>query len=72
MLVNIVDSFVRKKLTYLLVNNYESTYEKLLSYNCFSIRNQNIHCLATGIYKVERFQKKNYFKDQYTVAYISL
>ena len=44
-------------------NDYESTYEELLSHNnCFSIHDQNIHYLAAEIYKAAndlsgRFQK---------------
>ena len=43
-------------------NDYESTYEELLSHNnCFSIHHQNVHRLAAEIYKVakeiRRFQK---------------
>ena len=54
-------------------NDYESTYEELLSHNnCFSIHNQNIHCLAVQIYKVLMIclgDFKNFFdfKDKYTV-----
>ena len=34
-------------------NDYESTYEELLSHNiCFSIHDQNIHLLANEMYKV--------------------
>ena len=34
-------------------NDYESTYEELLVNNdYFSIHDQNIHCLATKIYKI--------------------
>ena len=58
-----------------LVNNdYESTYEKLLSkYNPFSIRDQNINRLAAKIYKasndlsVRDFKHLFSFKDQYAL-----
>ena len=55
-------------------NDYESTYEGLLSHNnCFSIHDQNIHRLATEIYKVANdlsvgdFKNLFDFKDQYTL-----
>ena len=58
-----------------LVNNdYESTYEKLLSkYNPFSIRAQTITRFAAKIYKasndlsVRDFKHLFSFKDQYTL-----
>lgn len=58
-----------------LVNNdYESTYEKLLSkYNPFSIRDQNINRFAAKIYKasndlsVRDFKHLFSFKDQYAL-----
>ena len=53
-------------------NDYESTYEELLSdNNCFSIHDQNIHSLATEIYKVANdpsvgdFKNLFDFKDEY-------
>ena len=58
-----------------IVNNvYESTCEKLLSRNnCFSVHYQNIHGLATEIYKVANdlsvgdFKNLFDFKNKYTV-----
>ena len=55
-------------------NDYESTYEELLSHNnCFSIHDQNIYRLATIIYivaddlSVGDFKNVFDFKDQYTL-----
>ena len=55
-------------------NNYESTYEELLSHNnCFCIHDPNIHCLATEIYKVANdlsvgdYKNLFVFKDQYSL-----
>ena len=55
-------------------NDYESTYEELLSHNnCFSIHDLNIHCLAAEIYKVANdlsvgdFKNLFNFKDKYTI-----
>ena len=55
-------------------DDYESTYEEFLSHNnCFSIHDQNVHCLAAEIYEVANDLSmgdlKNLvgFKDKYTV-----
>ena len=55
-------------------NNFESTYEELLSHNnCYSIHDQNIHRLTTEIYKVANdlsvgeFRNLFDFKDKYTL-----
>ena len=55
-------------------NDYESTYEELLSHNnCFSIHDQNIYRLATIIYRVADdlsvgdFKNVFDFKGQYTL-----
>ena len=57
-----------------IVYDYERTYEELLSHaNSFSIHDQNIHCLATEIYKVANdlsvgdFKNLFDFKDKYTL-----
>ena len=56
------------------IYDYESIYEELLSHNdCFSIHDQNIHCLATEIYKVATdlsvgdFKNLFDFKDKYSL-----
>ena len=58
----------------IVYNDYETTYEELLSHdNSFSIHDQNIHCLATEIYKVGHhlsvgdFKNLFDFKDKYTL-----
>ena len=52
-------------------NDYESTYEELLSHNnCLSIYDQNMHCLANDL-SVRDFKNLFDFKDQYT-SHISL
>ena len=58
----------------IVYNDYETTYEELLSHdNSFSIHDQNIHCLATEIYKVANdlsvgdFKNLFDFKDKYTL-----
>ena len=55
-------------------NDYESTYEELLSLNnCFPIHDQNIHRLDAEIYKVVNdlsvvvFKNLFDFKDKHTV-----
>ena len=55
-------------------NDYESTYEELLSHNnCFSIHDQNINCLAAEIEKVGNdlpvgdFENWFDFKDKNTI-----
>ena len=58
----------------IVYNDYERTYEELFSRdNSFSIHDQNIHCLATEIYKVANdlsvrdFKNLFDFKDKYTL-----
>ena len=58
----------------IVYNDYERTYEELPSHdNSFSIHDQNIHCLATEIYKVANdlsvgdFKNLFDFKDKYTL-----
>ena len=47
-----------------IVNDYESTYEELLSHNnCFSTHDQNVHRLATEIYKVKSTYEKLLFHN---------
>ena len=54
-------------------DDYEGTYEEILSHNCFSIHDENIHSLAAKIYKVANdlsvgdFKHLFDFKDKYTL-----
>ena len=65
---------LHEKALRIVYNDYQSTYEELLSHdNSFSIHDQNIHCLATEIYKVANdlsvgdFKNLFDFKDKYTL-----
>ena len=45
--------YIHEKSLRIVNNDYESTYEELLSHNnCFSIHDQNIQRLAAEMYKV--------------------
>ena len=63
-----------KRFLRIVDNDYESTYQDLLSHNnCFPIHDQNIHRLAAEVYKVFNnlslgdFKNLFNFKDKYTV-----
>ena len=63
----------------IVYNDYERTYEELLYHdNSFSIHDQNIHRLATEIYKVANdlsvgdFKNLFDFKDKYTLHILSV
>ena len=70
---NKISSYM-KGLLRIVNNDYESSYEDLVSHNnCFSIHDHNMHRLATEIFKVANdlsvgdFKNLFDFKDQYTL-----